>query len=1647
MKLLKELRLNSDKKLTIMDGRVIKLSPDTSSVNSNDVVHQFFINVSLRDHLACEKLALREKDRKSSGESHFESVDILFAILSRSDLLLLQDLLRKLTLCKVAVPVILPDVGGSNVTFLPWGLSKCVASYCDSGTSKNVNCLSHPFLTISFLRIGKSTISKSNILNRFGADLTGFSKTEHFRPFLEEKPQNVLGNGIVECLWIVDTFNENNKNINIPVCLRNLRGDAYEKIRQLQFCSLTSDILIIFAELESKWKDLNEILKTSKASRFLILSSSTDFNIQIPHRKKVRKVSTDSLSERDISRIILKSVLAVMNKCGISKPLAEERDLCKTLKIFTDEEESSCITAKLIATEISTKMEKTTTEWSSDTVFPLLTMNKDWTTSRRMGKEDGIEDEYFEIFQAEKTLRENQRERELSEPTLRIIHTILDNEIIGLWLIFWFEMSFDEMEQCYTRSKVETEISSGVVTEVGNTVQWRTSVLHRDMFLGELQQVVECSKSVSTKASASKSFPRHSKIFAKLLLHGHSLHIADCDFKFVPITWIRQLFADLHEMTGESGIRVISILGANKSGKSKLLNRLFGVDFPEGYGKRSIGLRVYLVPVESCITAAVPSEFCLLIDTEGFNTKEKSDNLYETRWLFVSMMVTSLSDVIIIQMCSKQNFSDMNEIVKNISSSSEETVESGRLRKICLVYHADCDEQIEFKEKANEAQGQSGKAELFKSIDYKHDETTVKFVLWDDLRTLGMSTFGETIKRLTSQKGTSLRSFRKKLIKLIAISEEPAFLFDEFGEKVIDLLIHFQKSRFDNIHSRMENKISRLGELHKLWNELQVNVEKHVNNACKHIQNAPYDRLGETVEESLKGLTNLDKRNMLMIETFKSQLQNSDGSIFYKESLFAIIEDLKSVNESRIRSFRHKMVKVKKTRRNERLAILLQRGAPKYEDHDTLIEAEINDFLCNKHNEQSERDFQGNWSRFIEETRKKYPIIELQDQQKITQHQVLSLLEEFGYDLQDIAPNKSLHEVARSNYHISTEEDLHKVHENFHTVSDTNEMHMQHLFLELQALCKIKKDFSLKTEAAVELFRRFEEESDLPVDRVTLFTFLCSQYISKVHITYLEEESRSTEMSTTMADANFNSDNQGKISDADEMLFPDLKSKIENVLLQVKRILTDEELSVLKQSLNEQTVRNYTHLPFNCTTLQRLDIYFHNLLPSLSKYDMENINSVVDDAKMFILGKVLAKANLDLSKELNTIFASIEKDLKTRFENTAVVFHLSSWSIPLVSIKLKRDQEEQSLVRSIERLGNITLAKFLCNINVTSDVLLADILCEEIQHSLLRFIEDNWIDYFSERIFNLKGTCGWKEKAIRQMLCGFCEQNDFANFIDFIQNYKHIGKRKFMKLVANIFNERKHSHIHTFAENIVRTKIKECLSALEETTELFQSQEGCSMEVWLQKFIENMSHCSIHFLRQKHLEILKKCTKLSNLTTFTRQCERKVLELNSKVLSMLHLPPAGNTDYTVTWFYEMPSETHVTLIRGIKGCTNQCPLCGAICEYGLQKHAFHRAILHYPMCFSGSKYKTLEGTLKLNINTCSQDSVGEYSNKLKEWDIPDKNVEPTRFWKYMLHTFSSQLQHFHNCFHIDIPPEWYKISQSEALKSLNGEVGVRTELD
>ncbi|KAJ8268793.1 hypothetical protein COCON_G00114000, partial [Conger conger] len=98
----------------------------------------------------------------------------------------------------------------------------------------------------------------------------------------------------------------------------------------------------------------------------------------------------------------------------------------------------------------------------------------------------------------------------------------------------------------------------------------------------ELGQLYEAVKSVAVSEDFTDiqwvdTLPR---IGAELLMAGYPLELMDGDVAHMPLDWIRAVFDAVIHKLGDKGVFVLSVLGVHSSGKSTLLNTMFGLQFP-----------------------------------------------------------------------------------------------------------------------------------------------------------------------------------------------------------------------------------------------------------------------------------------------------------------------------------------------------------------------------------------------------------------------------------------------------------------------------------------------------------------------------------------------------------------------------------------------------------------------------------------------------------------------------------------------------------------------------------------------------------------------------------------------------------------------------------------------------------------------------------------------------------------------------------------------------------------------------------------------------------------------------------------------------------------------------------------------------------
>ncbi|CAK4077553.1 unnamed protein product [Aphanomyces euteiches] len=106
---------------------------------------------------------------------------------------------------------------------------------------------------------------------------------------------------------------------------------------------------------------------------------------------------------------------------------------------------------------------------------------------------------------------------------------------------------------------------------------------------------------------------------AQHLLDGFSLELMDGDSGVMNLPWIKGILNALKHQLGGAKVLVLSILGVQSSGKSTLLNYMFGVRLRTSVSRCTRGVNIQLLKCEG----RSEYEYIILLDTEGIRAPER----------------------------------------------------------------------------------------------------------------------------------------------------------------------------------------------------------------------------------------------------------------------------------------------------------------------------------------------------------------------------------------------------------------------------------------------------------------------------------------------------------------------------------------------------------------------------------------------------------------------------------------------------------------------------------------------------------------------------------------------------------------------------------------------------------------------------------------------------------------------------------------------------------------------------------------------------------------------------------------------------------------------------------------------------------------
>ncbi|XP_063443840.1 interferon-induced very large GTPase 1-like [Mytilus trossulus] len=630
----------------------------------------------------------------------FNPLDVLFAIFCCCSPFLKQIIISKMFICRLAVPFISSEwihVGQPIIWLWPLrsimieGRSRDNAAIQEGIVKSNLKI-------VSFIRIGRPVVSKSKLINQVMTD------QYHDTFFNKDCPYGTstrtLSNGLIEASWFLPTRDTRDTFSDVLMFL-NLRGNGVDCKTQCQILRTTSHIILVILEskvmLEQDTIDMCISLQESGVCVVYAVDCSEEDPEIVPRniQKFMQHMKSFFKSMKFINIVNQKGVATVKEEIRDAiryflngKPDTTIESMAKqimTCSVKSDELFSDiCSRGRGKTTSIIDVVQK----HKKTEILPL--QNPIWMELTKIEKQQRRASETFEMKQVDKLeqtkqhLRRKQHERceNMSHAITKLISTMIELEKSPDELRFFISYLKQEMDeisrvnlpnlvQHYHMKWAKWESQKGKIDPKKlNAFKIDVDKAERNLveapfgfehLIREIGQIYECVKIVSptTDTIFIRTVIQCPRLVAKQLLLGQPFEIMDGDAANVPTTWVSAVFDEIIAIVGNVKLLSISVLGIQSSGKSTLLNTMFGLQFAVSAGRCTRGVFIQLVQVPK---HKYPFEYIFVIDTEGLRAPELSDLKHEHDNELATFVI-GLGDVTIINV-KGENTAEVNDVLQ-----------------------------------------------------------------------------------------------------------------------------------------------------------------------------------------------------------------------------------------------------------------------------------------------------------------------------------------------------------------------------------------------------------------------------------------------------------------------------------------------------------------------------------------------------------------------------------------------------------------------------------------------------------------------------------------------------------------------------------------------------------------------------------------------------------------------------------------------------------------------------------------------------------------------------------------------------------------------------------------------------------------------
>ncbi|XP_063416250.1 interferon-induced very large GTPase 1-like [Mytilus trossulus] len=718
-------------KLTLED--VVGIHNISDNVSYKDVPFIFLRNIMMVNYNGRDILIEKVLDQLSNSQSRggdwnvldvnnelqsntceqnfsLNPLDLVVSVWLCSSSELRQALASKLFMCRLAVPLALPSDPGCLPIFNLWPLRSIILEQKVENTYLQSNPLNCPVHVVTCVRLGKICISKSVLMNRLLCDKA------HSSFFNKDcnlgSTKRTISEGLIEIAWQLPT--EKEQHITM---FTNLRGDSYHLENEFNALSQLSSIVILMLNIQSfdNPETRRRIMALHQYDLSVVLAvdahTEKESNAQQICQNYIKELGTYGSKIRickvafnkgirgfaGIKKDIMREINSTLNnKKGVS--LSKRLTLRKHCLFNTDEENKDFTEAKERVKGVMLLIKNHHVNVKNN-VVPL--QGQPWKELSRLLKtkerlfnittsvqkdifntEEG-EGKAFETYYAIKNEMSKHRKEQLEmykekgEILRYFIDSYCDCKSDKDRMLFtnFLKMDIDDisrtvfsgvvslnkktLEQFKRIHDVDENIVDPVLTEKEtvemNFVEASLGFEHLLRECGQLYEALRAKEDFEDNDVAMCD--KLTQMAVELLLMGNPIELMDGDIANVPMQWIKAVMSKLKQKIGDKKLLNLSVLGIQSSGKSTLLNTMFGSKFAVSAGRCTRGVYMQLLPVKN-----TNFNYIAVIDTEGLRAIELNHQKYDHDNKLATFII-GIADATIINI-KGENTTEMKDILQ-----------------------------------------------------------------------------------------------------------------------------------------------------------------------------------------------------------------------------------------------------------------------------------------------------------------------------------------------------------------------------------------------------------------------------------------------------------------------------------------------------------------------------------------------------------------------------------------------------------------------------------------------------------------------------------------------------------------------------------------------------------------------------------------------------------------------------------------------------------------------------------------------------------------------------------------------------------------------------------------------------------------------